>query len=603
MTSATAMTEAWAVEPPVNSRVIAFLRISARVFALVAVGGAGLVLVGWVLNINRLKSVLPDLVAMNPATAVAFILAGTAVWLETRDDPPQRLIRLLGTLVATIGIVKLSAVALGLPSSIDQVLFRSRLEHEAIPNRMAPNTALGFVLLGTSLALKGLLPRRAALASQVPALVVVAISLLALIGYAYSATRLYDVGDYIPMAMHTAALFLLLSLGVLFSHPGGGMTAVIISDLPAGVLARRLLPVAMVVPALSGWLWLEGANRQWFPTDMGVTLVALANTLFFTALLWWQMAMLRRSDLLRKFAEIEITRKHRALEESSRAEREAYQLLKQTQSQLVQSEKLSSLGQMVAGVAHEINNPLSFVSNNVAVMQRDFRDVSEALGLLRKLESASDGDREDLRRQIRELVEQIDLDYCMSNLPELLMRSREGLRRIQQIVKDLRDFARLDQSDLHDADINAGITSTINIIQGHAKKKQVKIETQFGALPPIQCHPAKINQVVMNLLSNAIDASREGGDVTVETRMDGNAAFIAVKDSGAGIDPAIRDRIFDPFFTTKPLGQGTGLGLSISYGIVKDHGGDISVQSTPGSGSCFTVRLPIASKNAASPSP
>src|SRR6185437_1724531 len=131
------------------------------------------------------------------------------------------------------------------------------------------------------------------------------------------------------------------------------------------------------------------ANRRWFPTDMGVTLVALANTLFFTALLWWQMALLRRSDLLRKFAEIEITRKHRALEETSRAEREAHELLKRTQSQLVQSEKLSSLGQMVAGVAHEINNPLAFVSNNVAVLQRDFRGLADLLSLYQKLDATS----------------------------------------------------------------------------------------------------------------------------------------------------------------------------------------------------------------------
>ncbi len=597
MSGPLAMTEAWAVQTPVNARVVRFLRTSAGVFAIVAVVGAALVLAGWEFDIGRLKSVVPGMVAMNPATAVAFLFAGAAVWLESREAKLRALVRLLGILVATIGIVKLAAVGLGLPSSIDQLLFRARLDAESIPNRMAPNTALGFVLLGTALSLCGWLPKRGALASQVPALATAALSLLALVGYAYRTTRLYDVGDYIPMAVHTAALFFLLSLGVMFGRPKGGVMSVVVSDLPAGVMARRLLPVAALVPAVLGWLWLEGANRRWFPTDMGLILVVLANTLFFTALLWWQMALLLRSDLLRKFAEIEITRKHQALEETSRAEREAHELLKRTQSQLVQSEKLSSLGQMVAGVAHEINNPLAFVSNNVAVLQRDFRGVADLLALYQKLDPASDAERDDLRRQIRELAEQIDLEYCMSNLPDLLSRSREGLRRIQQIVKDLRDFARLDQSDLQEADINAGVTSTINIIQGHAKKKQVRIRTNLGQLPQVRCHPAKINQVVMNLLSNAIDASHEGGEVSVASRADGDAILLTVSDTGSGIDPAVRERIFDPFFTTKPVGQGTGLGLSISYGIVKDHGGDITVQSTPGSGSSFTVRLPVASKN------
>jgi signal transduction histidine kinase len=174
----------------------------------------------------------------------------------------------------------------------------------------------------------------------------------------------------------------------------------------------------------------------------------------------------------------------------------------------------------------------------------------------------------------------------------MLGRSREGLRRIQQIVKDLREFARLDRGDYQEADLNAGVESTLNIVRGHAKKRQVQFETDLKPLPPFKCFPAKLNQVVMNLLTNAIDASPENGKVTVRTRADDGFVRIEVEDQGGGIDPAVRERIFDPFFTTKPLGKGTGLGLSISYGIVQEHNGRIEVDSEMGKGSKFTVVLP-----------
>ena len=162
---------------------------------------------------------------------------------------------------------------------------------------------------------------------------------------------------------------------------------------------------------------------------------------------------------------------------------------------------------------------------------------------------------------------------------------------------DVREFARLDESDLSEVDVNAGIESTVNIIRNRAHDKQVKIELHLAPVPGLVCYPAKINQVVMNLLSNAIDASSPGSAVIVRTRENNETLEIEVADSGSGIDPAIRSRIFDPFFTTKPPGQGTGLGLSISYGIVKEHSGTIEVRSTPGKGTSFHLEFPV-SKNA-----
>jgi len=260
---------------------------------------------------------------------------------------------------------------------------------------------------------------------------------------------------------------------------------------------------------------------------------------------------------------------------------------------MVSTAKLAGLGGMVAGVAHEINNPLSFVSNNVCVLQRDLAEIIAVLALYRHSEPILEAESPEKHATIRELWGRVDMDYTLENLPGLLDRTRDGLRRIQQIVKDLRVFARLDESDLNEVDLNAGIESTVNIVLGHAKKKQVKIELQLQALPLVTCFPAKINQVIMNLVSNAIDASPEYGVIAVRTIAKADGVRIEVQDHGSGIEPEVRDQIFDPFFTTKPVGVGTGLGLSISYGILQDHGGTIDVESVVGQGTTFSVILPL----------
>ncbi len=298
----------------------------------------------------------------------------------------------------------------------------------------------------------------------------------------------------------------------------------------------------------------------------------------------------------------DVTDKHTAQEEllaqnlqlaaMARSEKLAHEELKYAQSRMVSTAKLAGLGEMVAGVAHEINNPLSFVSNNVCVLQRDLKEVIELLEIYRSNDALIESARPEDMAVIRALWDRADLDYTLGNLPGLLARTRDGLRRIQQIVKDLRVFARLDESDLNEVDLNAGIESTVNIVLGHAKKKQVRVEMELKPLPLVTCYPAKINQVIMNLVSNAIDASHEGGAVTVRSDVHGQGVKIEVEDRGCGIEPAVRERIFDPFFTTKPVGVGTGLGLSISYGIVTDHGGTIEVDSIIGEGTKFTITLP-----------
>jgi PAS domain S-box-containing protein len=296
----------------------------------------------------------------------------------------------------------------------------------------------------------------------------------------------------------------------------------------------------------------------------------------------------------RKRAELELRHKNLMLEESIASEREALATLKLAQSRLVQSEKLASLGQLVAGVAHEINNPLAFVTNNIVVLQRDFVGLHGILKLYVAADQVLAKADPEAAAEIRQLAERIDLPYTLDNLTETLKRSREGLKRIQQIVLDLRDFSRQETvGDLQECvDLNAGINSTINIVRGRARGRGIELSSDLTPLPGITCCPTKINQVVLNLVANAIDACAEGGKVTVRSRVASGGVEFEVADNGSGIDPAVRGNIFDPFFTTKPQGQGTGLGLSISHGIIADHGGTIIVESEPGRGTTFLVRLP-----------
>jgi two-component system NtrC family sensor kinase len=297
-------------------------------------------------------------------------------------------------------------------------------------------------------------------------------------------------------------------------------------------------------------------------------------------------------------AEEKLKEQNVMLHELARSEHEAHEALKSAQSRMVQTEKLASLGQLVAGVAHEINNPLAFVSNNVAVLERDLRDLITLVGLFRTLERPANPRNPALYDRIDQVAAQLDLEYTFTNMPRILERTREGLRRIERIVKELRLFARVDEGDWNEVDLNPGIESSINIVQGHARKKGIKLIKDLAPLPLVRCQAARIHQVIVNLVLNAIDACESDDTVTIRTRSEPelDGVKIEVIDTGCGIEPSVRERIFDPFFTTKPLGQGTGLGLSISYGIVEEHHGSIDVESTPGSGSCFTIRLPLQPK-------
>jgi signal transduction histidine kinase len=276
------------------------------------------------------------------------------------------------------------------------------------------------------------------------------------------------------------------------------------------------------------------------------------------------------------------------------SERRAHDELKKTQSQLVQSEKLASLGQLVAGIAHEINNPIAFVNNNLAVLHRDVLAAMKVLSKYQEGQSALAGVQPDLAGELSRMEEEMDLPYLQANLSRLFDTSLAGLKRVCHIVTNLRDFARLDEAEFKEADLNAGLNSTLEILRHEIKKNEIQLRTCFENLPPVLCHPSKINQVFLNILNNAVQACEAGGVVEVRTHAEpGDTVGVEIEDNGCGIKPEHLPHLFEPFFTTKPVGQGTGLGLSVSYGIIHDHGETITVESAPGRGSTFRIRIPL----------
>jgi hemerythrin-like metal-binding protein len=249
--------------------------------------------------------------------------------------------------------------------------------------------------------------------------------------------------------------------------------------------------------------------------------------------------------------------------------------------ELLQAEKMASIGQLAAGVAHEINNPIGFVNSNLGTLRRYVDDLLRlaALGAATPAGEA--------------LKQEIDLDFLRTDLADLLHESQEGLDRVRKIVANLKDFSRVDQTEWQLADLIAGLESTLNVAW-HELKYKAEIVRELHPLPAVRCMPAQINQVFLNLLMNAAQAIREHGTITLRSDVANDLAWIEIEDTGCGMDEATQRRLFEPFFTTKPVGAGTGLGMSLTWDIVTKHGGEIAVDSAPGKGTRIRIALPIA---------
>ncbi len=277
---------------------------------------------------------------------------------------------------------------------------------------------------------------------------------------------------------------------------------------------------------------------------------------------------------------------------------QAYRKLRLSQTQLIQSEKMASLGQMVAGIAHEINTPLGYVRNNVEMTRATMADIGKlVLGYEHVIDALHSGaDEMEFARRVAQLDKQRD-DVgaaTIDDLRALLDDTVFGVGQIADLVGNLKDFSRLDQDRAENVDVRQLIESALKIGGNIIRKKNIEVVRHFGEVPHIECSPAQINQVLLNLITNAAQAIElPAGRITIRTHRVGHYALIAVEDNGKGIAPHNLEKIFEPFFTTKPIGQGTGLGLSICYQIVEQHGGRIRATSSPATGTRFLVALPL----------
>ncbi len=300
------------------------------------------------------------------------------------------------------------------------------------------------------------------------------------------------------------------------------------------------------------------------------------------------------SDISARSArEGELQRRHDELQST-------YDRLSSAQEQLLQSEKMASIGQLAAGVAHEINNPIGYVHSNLGTLQ-EYTEALLALvdGYADALQSDDPGAN---RPQLKQLRDRLDVDFIVGDLPKLLEESREGIERVTKIVQDLKEFSHIERDEpMRPSDLRKGLESTLNIVWNDLKYK-AKVDKHYGDVPPVECHLSEINQVFMNLLINAGQAIADRGLITLAMGLEGDEVWVSIADTGCGIPEDVQQRIFDPFYTTKPIGRGTGLGLAIAYRIVAKHHGRIEVSSRAGEGSTFRIVLPVAQPKLSRPS-
>lgn len=361
---------------------------------------------------------------------------------------------------------------------------------------------------------------------------------------------------------------------------------------------RLATTIAFLISISVLWLEIHG-YKEFHVVDIFTSLLliqAFVAVIFFTTLILSAVIAERRKaqqELLQANIELEsrVEQRTQDLNEKNIQLNNALDTLKQAEAQLIQAEKMSSLGILTAGIAHEINNPVNFISANIGPLKNDIKDIIQ---LLNKYEEITpETSIKDKILEISKYSDEIDLPFTLQETHNLLDGIEEGAKRTANIVKDLRTFSRLDEGELKHVNIHENIDSTLALLHNQFRDR-ITVKKNYEEIPKVECFPGKINQVFMNILTNAAYAIPEQGEITITTTCKGNdQILISIRDTGIGMSKETMARIFEPFFTTKPIGKGTGLGLSISYSIIQEHHGTISINSIPGKGSEFIITLPI----------
>lgn len=566
------------------------------------VAAAGLaVLIGWQFEINSLMRIWPGFVAMNPMTAVAFVFAGASVlayWQVHSHHVTNgsSLARGLGMAIGLFGVVKLVDCVFGWHSGVDCFLYGNRLvqDQSGIPNQMAPNTAFNFVLSGAAIVALNLDGKRAARCVEILGMVLFFNSMLALLGYVYGANSLYRIGSFIPMAVHTAGIFLILSVVLMLAKPERAPVSLFTMENLGGVIARRLLPVAILVPAILGAARIWGEGRGYYTKEFGTTIMVVCTIAVFTALIWWNAVLLSKADLRRQKAEAALKRSHDELElrvaartkelteanaalrlqitERQKAEQMADQHLAakdRMEEQFMRAQRMESVGALASGIAHDMNNALAPIVMGVELIRSE-------TGKTRR-----------------------------DQMLDMIAVSAE---RCSEMVKQILTFARGTRAASAAIDLPALLEEMGRIIRDTFPKSITLRKNWRSDLWTIGIDATELHQVLMNLCVNARDAMPEGGDLRIGAanmqlgeaeahRLHAKAAagsyvMISVADTGTGMSPETVKRIFEPFFTTKAPEKGTGLGLSTVATIVDQHKGFIHVDSEVGKGTEFQIYAP-----------
>jgi signal transduction histidine kinase/CheY-like chemotaxis protein len=546
-------------------------------------------MLGWATGTEALIRVLPGLAPMKPNTTLCFILCGVSLCLESLRRTEKRWIPLLAkacaALVALIGAVTLVEHFTGWNPGLDFWMFPEALKATGLPHpgRMTHAASLNFTLLGFALLCLDLEPWRGFRPAQHAALLSSLVGLVGLLGYAYGVPSLYGFFAYSSMALHTAFVFTFLGLGVMMARPDKALMAVVTSPHGGGITARRVLPAAVLLPSILGWLRLQGELAGWYDTRFGLSLFASANIITFVTLVWFSARSVNRIDAKRR-------RTHDAAVEGAHELRKAYDQLraetaehrrtedarKKAEGQLQHAQKMEALGTLAGGIAHDFNNILAAVYLHA---DRARKHVAEEHPARRNLDEIS-----------------------------------KAAARAADLVRRIMTFSRQGDARRRTIRIAEAVEDSLQLL-ALSIPPRVELRKRFAEdLPPVAADATQVHQILLNLGSNALHALGDQPGV-LEVTMDpvriapqpehlagqlkeGLYVRLAFSDNGKGMDKDVLDRIFDPFFTTKPAGVGTGLGLPVVHGIMKQHEGAIMAYSEPGRGTRFNLYFPAAEEGA-----